>query len=180
MTYPVFSSGDVLNASDMNAVGLWLVKSQAVGSGVSSVTVTGAFSSTYDNYFIAIDNVVCSASDTTLWFRPGNDTSTSTYFSGGWFVLWNGTGNGWHPNNGTTSGIGVGITSTTNMSLGVQVFDPFLAKWTRAVGTPSGGDNYIANYGGVQKSTAQYSAFTLYPASGTMTGGTIRVYGYRN
>jgi len=41
MTFPVFASGDVLNASDMNGVGLWLVKTQAVGSGVASVTVTG-------------------------------------------------------------------------------------------------------------------------------------------
>ena len=44
MSFPVFASGDVLNASDMNGVGLWLVKTQTIGTGVSSVVVTGAFS----------------------------------------------------------------------------------------------------------------------------------------
>ena len=52
MSFPVFASGDVLNATDMNAVGLWLVKSQVVGNAVSSVTVTGAFSADYDSYRI--------------------------------------------------------------------------------------------------------------------------------
>ena len=54
MTYPVFATGDVLNASDMNAVGLWLVKTQTIGSGVGSVAVTGAFSADYDNYKIIV------------------------------------------------------------------------------------------------------------------------------
>ncbi len=49
MTYPSFSAGDILTAADMNAVGLWLVKTQTVGTAVASVTVTDAFSSTYDN-----------------------------------------------------------------------------------------------------------------------------------
>jgi len=52
MTYPSFTSGDILTAADMNAVGLWLVKTQTVGTAVSSVQVTGAFSSTYDNPLI--------------------------------------------------------------------------------------------------------------------------------
>lgn len=180
MTYPVFTNGTALPASDLNAIGLWLVKSQTVGAGVSSVTVTGAFSADYDNYLVVIDNVVCSAPDTTLWFRPGNDVATATYYSAGWFVLYTGAGPGYFGNSGTTSGIGVGITSTTNMSFAINVFDPYLAKWTRAVGGMSGGDSYTAQYGGVQKNTSQYSAFTIYPLGGTLTGGTIRVYGYRN
>ncbi len=60
MSYPVFATGDVLNASDMNAVGLWLVKSQTIGTGVSSVTVTGAFSANYDRYKITVSGGVAS------------------------------------------------------------------------------------------------------------------------
>ena len=37
--------------------GLTLVKTQTIGSGVSSVTVTDAFSSTFENYCIEITNV---------------------------------------------------------------------------------------------------------------------------
>ena len=52
MTYPTFTNGQVLPASDLNAIGLWLVKSQTVGTGVSSVTVSNAFSADFDNYRI--------------------------------------------------------------------------------------------------------------------------------
>ena len=54
MTYPTFNSGDVLTAAEMNAVGLWLVKTQTIGTAVSSVTVTGAFSTDYDAYQIVV------------------------------------------------------------------------------------------------------------------------------
>jgi len=33
---------------------------------------------------------------------------------------------------------------------------------------------------GYVNNTTQYTAFTISPSSGTLTGGTIRVYGYRN
>jgi hypothetical protein len=50
MTYP-WASGEVLTAADLNAyAGLILVKTQTIGTAVSSVTVTGAFSSTFQNY----------------------------------------------------------------------------------------------------------------------------------
>jgi hypothetical protein len=180
MTYPTFNNGDTLPASDLNAIGLWLVKTQAVGTGVPSVTVTGAFSADYDNYLVTVDNVVSSSGDTTFFFLPGADTATATYSSGGMFVLYTGAGVGYNANSATTAGIGVGITSTTNTSLSFMVYDPFLPKWTRAMGNMSSGDNYVATYGGVQKKLSQYTAFNIYPASGTFTGGTIRVYGYRN
>ena len=40
--------------------GLVLVKAQTIGSAVSSVEVTGAFSSTYDNYLITLEGGVAS------------------------------------------------------------------------------------------------------------------------
>ena len=52
MAFP-YSSGDVLTAADLNqSSGLVLVKTQTIGSGVSSVTVSDAFSSTFDHYLI--------------------------------------------------------------------------------------------------------------------------------
>ena len=52
MTFPSFSAGEVLRAQDMNAVGRWLVKTVTVGSAVTTVPVTDAFSTEYDNYEI--------------------------------------------------------------------------------------------------------------------------------
>jgi len=42
-------------ATPTSASGLTFIKSQTIGSAVSSVTVTGAFSATYDNYLITIN-----------------------------------------------------------------------------------------------------------------------------
>jgi hypothetical protein len=60
-TPPTFSSGTVLTAAQMNAVGLWLVKTQTIGNAVSSVAVTNAFSTDYDNYKIIISGGASSA-----------------------------------------------------------------------------------------------------------------------
>jgi hypothetical protein len=38
----------------------------------------------------------------------------------------------------------------------------------------------MLNTGGFLNNTTSYTAFTFTPSSGTLTGGTIRVYGYRN
>ena len=78
MSYPVFASGDVLNASDMNGVGLWLVKTQTIGTGVSSVTVTGAFSADYDNYVITVTGGTASANGSV---RLQMNTSTGSTYS---------------------------------------------------------------------------------------------------
>jgi hypothetical protein len=74
MTYP-WSSGEVLTAADLNAyAGLILVKTQTIGTAVSSVTVTDAFSSTFDNYRIIVGGGTQSAS-TTIEFRLGSSTT---------------------------------------------------------------------------------------------------------
>ena len=71
MGFP-YSPGDVLTAADLNeSSGLVLVKTQTVGSGVSSVTVTGAFSATFDNYLIT-DNGGTQSVDTALMFFFGS------------------------------------------------------------------------------------------------------------
>lgn len=159
--------------------GLVLVRTETVGTGVSSHTASGVFNATYDNYRVVMNGVVCSVSDTTLYIRPGNDTTASSYASGGFFVLYTGTGNGFLNSNNNTEGIAIGVTSTTDTSVAFDVYNPNLAKWTRAMGMWSA-DLYAGQYGGVHKVATAYTSMTVRPASGTMTGGTIRVYGYRN
>jgi hypothetical protein len=58
---------------------------------------------------------------------------------------------------------------------------PNLAKYTimQSVGYNLSNLN-MRSYVGVLKDTTQYTAFTILPASGTLTGGNIRIYGYNN
>lgn len=192
MTYPSFNAGDILAASDMNAVGLWRITSGitatngtvsdgvvTVGNAVSSVTLTGCFSSTYINYRIVYSNLDFSASDITVFVRPGSVATGNVYSSGGLFVLYTGLGSGYLASSANNEGIAVGISSTDSASGAFDIYGPNTATWTRASGHWTG-DTYTGTYGGVMKNTTSYTSLEIRPFSGTMTGGTIRVYGYRN
>jgi hypothetical protein len=174
MTFPVFASGDVLNASDMNGVGLWLVKTQTVGSGVSSVAVTGAFSADYDNYIVTYSGG--SASDTNISMRLG--AATTGYF--GSLVFGNyaaATVTGANDNNTAQFNFcGGGGTFGTCY---IEVLQPFLTTNTEIRARVRYATVY-GTYVGHRGDTVSYSGFTLAPGTGTLTGGTIRVYGYRN
>jgi len=181
MTFPVFASGDVLNASDMNAVGLWLVKTQTIGSAVSSVTVTGAFSSDYDNYRITVTGGVASAL-TTLSLQLGS--TTTGYYGFTTYGTPGGTGITGEATNNASS-IGVGGCSTNSIQADIQICNPNVAKFTHITSVGQRGTTTIANaiifgIGGFLADTTQYTAFTLTPQTGTLTGGAIKVYGYRN
>ena len=179
MAFPSFASGDVLNASDMNAVGLWLVKTQTVGSAVSSVTVTGAFSSTYDNYWITLTGGTCST--TTVLNLALGSTTTGYYFAGR-NLSYSSVATDVAASNTSRWEIGVG--TTDNLYMSATLFMPNLTKRTimtsgYVFGNPSGGGDACALNGYLNNATS-YTAFTISTTSGTMTGGTIRVYGYRN
>ena len=177
MTYPVFATGDALPASDMNAIGLWLIKTQTVGSGVASVTVTGAFSSTYDNYRIIYTSGTSSAT-ASLNLQLGS--TTTNYFNATVFTVFATGGVSQTSNNGGSSFVYAGATDATNGThLTIDVFSPFLSKSTGYGGSFIVTD-VAGSTGGLQKSNTSFTAFTLTPGSGTLTGGTIRVYGYRN
>jgi hypothetical protein len=175
MSYPVFATGDVLNASDMNAVGLWLVKTQTVGSGVSSVTVTGAFSADYDNYKIVYSAGVASA-PVGISLKLG--ASTTGYYIGGQYVVYTtGAVATFVSNNGAAWSF-VGEASTGMTAINCDICSPFLSKFTTIWGAYSGTvGGSVSGYHGVATS---YSDFTLSTSGATLTGGTIRVYGYRN
>ncbi len=180
MSYPVFAAGDVLGAADMNAVGLWLVKTQTVGTGVSSVTVTGAFSSTYDNYNIVYTNGFCSAQGD-LKLTLG---STATgYYQNAIYTAWNNTVAAASTLNGSSwERAGVAETTGRGNTLQLDIYNPNLALrtviWGSFVGTDS--TRVGGSISGFLSDATQYTAFTIAPSTGTITGGTIRVYGYRN
>jgi hypothetical protein len=173
-TPPDFVAGQVLTAAQMNAIGLWLVKSQTIGSAVSSVTVTGAFSADYDNYLITINNGAGSAAtDITLKFG-----SVTTGYA--WSIIGNeytatpaGTGSA----SDTTIRYNGFINTTTGYTTKIEVNSPFLSKQTSTRSTfvtVSGGYSTT----GLLNTSDSYTSFIIAPTSGTLTGGTIRVYGY--
>lgn len=157
--------------------GLTLVKSQTIGSSVSSVTVTDAFSSTYDNYLVTVAGGAGSGNNN-LRLTLGS-TATGYYWSGV-YMGWNSTVNGFGSSNGAYITVGYGSANAESSNVIIQ--SPNLAKRTvfiaNMVQPDTGGVQ--ANYNGYLNDNTQYTAFTLTLDTGTVTGGTIRVYGYQN
>jgi len=177
-TPPDFTSGAVLTAAQMNAVGLWLVKTQTIGTAVSSVTVTGAFSTDYDNYMITVTGGTFNT--TLVWgVFQFNAAHTTSYYGAAQFIDTAGA-----VTNQGTSNLGrllVTRSSTTTAGVSswvVNVANPMTAVRKSIWGQCSGGN--MVTHGGYYDSTSTFSQFVLSPSAGTLTGGTIRVYGIRN
>jgi hypothetical protein len=177
MTYPTFNSGDALTAAEMNAVGLWLVKSQTIGTSVSSVGVTAAFSADYDNYIVTISGGANSIAGNALDLKLGS-TVTGYYFSM-IYTSWN--------NVVTAAGqanVGridyVGHAGTQGLNAFIEINSPYLAKNTTVRASIQNSTNYGGTTNGFLNNTTSYTNFTIANTGGTMTGGTIRVYGMRN
>jgi len=178
-TPPDFTAGQVLTAAQMNGIGLWLVKSQTVGTGVSSVNVTSAFTADFDNYRIHWNNGTLSA-QTSLEFKLGASTSTYNYkMLYGSYANATVAGSG-KENQAKFEWCGGGDSNFAVMD--VTVFQPFLTKYTGICTNGFYNPNVeMGIMSGVHKTATSYSDFTLTPSGGaTMTGGTIYVYGYRN
>jgi hypothetical protein len=185
----VGTNGQVLTADSSEATGMkWaalpssgaltLVKSQTIGSAVASVTVTDAFSATYDNYLITVSDGSASTSSGAVLTLGA--TSTGYYWAGAYVNLATGVITG--TNGANTSSLFATYYTSNAHSGDIRIQNPFLSKRTIYVSdlvAAVAGAN-IASYSGFLDNATSYTAFTLTASAGTMTGGTIRVYGYQN
>jgi hypothetical protein len=191
--------GQMIFETDTNKLGIWngsewrffvdvdtppaleLVKTQTVGTSVTSVTVTNAFSATYDRYLVTL------AGGTTTTNRALNLTLGATatgYYSSMMYITYSSSTITGAPNNGGSSFPDVGVVTTDSMTGRFEINSPFLSmrtdiSWLHG-GTGSASQATYVGAGFLNNNTS-YTDFTLTMAgSGAMTGGTIRVYGYRN
>jgi hypothetical protein len=159
---------------------LTFIKSETIGSGVSSITVSSAFSATYENYLVTIQ--INSASASTSNSIQLGSTATGYY------------GNATIMSPAATTVTGVAYSNATNIFSGycnltnggtsiLNILQPNLAKRTSVLAegisfSTTGSTNMVSKH--FEDSNTQHTAFTLTPNTGTFTGGTIRVYGYAN
>lgn len=185
MAIKTWTSGEVLTATDLNTYagnpGMVFVKSQTVGTAVSSVTVSSAFSATYDYYKIIYVNGIGS---TQANFRLTLGATAAGYYTG--TVL------GRYDGGGSLSGGGLNIAYWDNAGFAdpignlceIELSMPFLARKTGYKSwhwdTRTGGGTGFGFAGGHLNNSTSYTAFTLTCSSGTITGGNIIVYGFRN
>jgi hypothetical protein len=148
-----------------------------VGSAVSSVTVTGAFSSLYENYKILYTGGTKTIENS---IRLQLGASTTQYYSNLVYgTFGSGTVQGASDNN-TANWNWVGGGDSNGCWLATELYGPQLARYTRLVGATYGGATSTGYLSGLHKVATAYTDFTITPEAGTMTGGTIRIYGYNN
>ena len=154
---------------------LVLISSTTIGSAVSSVNVTSAFSSTYDNYRIIVSG---GAASTTNIIKMTFGATTTGYYFGAVGTKWV-TGGDSNRGSNAASFEWMGSGRTSGLGADISVQAPNLAKVTYVTGYYDSGDssNFIH---GFLDNTTQYTDFTLAASSGTFTGGTIKVYGFVN
>ena len=173
------SNGDLLTKSGTttawaapSVAGLTLITSESF-SAVSSVSINGCFTSSYDNYAIVLR--ILGTADENLLMRlrvSGSDNSGSNYINVDVDGSTTTTTTQWRP---TALG-------STNHSAGtVHVFAPNDAVRTQMISHVAAGNGTLTGYltSATHTQSTAYDGFTFYPSSGTITG-TLRVYGYKD
>ena len=157
------------------ASGLTLISTTTVGTTVSSVTVSNVFSATYDNYRVIYTGGVAS---TGVDLQMTLGATTAGYFLAMGYIPWAGGVSNITTNNGSSWAY-IGGASTKFSFTDCDIYRPFATDETvvRLLGSNDSNGQFG---GGYLNNTTSYTAFTITPSSGTLTGGTIRVYGYQN
>ena len=176
---PDFVAGQVLTAAQMNKIGLWLVKTQTIGTAVSSIAVTNAFSADYQNYWILISG---GAGSTVVNLNMTLGSTTTGYYYAGWTSSMAVDSLTASRAQNAASFAAAGTGTTSRIMANILLYSPFetdetVAIYNNCTATTSG-SSYALN--GFLNNTTSYTDFTLTTSTGTVTGGTIYVYGFRD
>lgn len=160
--------------------GMVLVASANIGSGVQSFTVSNCFSSEYDTYKIILTGGAASASSDGSFILGASTTGYYNAFVYNGYSA--GTPTGVTVSNGASTGT-IWAYNSAGINLDMTIYQPYEAARTSFVYSSStqGGATNRWSGGGFHDSTASYTSITFQTQGGhTITGGSVRVYGYRN
>jgi len=182
----VGANGTILTADSAEATGLkWaaaagggavaVIKAQTIGTGVSSVTLTNAFNTTYDNYRVIVSGTTSSAASGCA-FRITLGSANTLYYYAGVFTSYN----------STVSGLGganvafwlAGSLDIVSTNLAMDIYQPFLTSRTYMTANNTFNNGRGGGVWGAQDSATSFTDLTLTAEAGTLTGGTVYVYGY--
>ncbi len=187
-TPPTFTSGEVLTAAQMNAIGMWQVSSTTVAALSTSTSVSNCFSADFLNYRVLFTATIATANIRfKLNYRDsGGDVTTANYQFGAGGLTGTATfGVDYSGTSGQTSTlVGESGLSGSRFSLTMDVFNPFATNFTTALWL-SGGTLQPATTPSITMGVANFlgttsmTGFTIARNSGTGTfSGVVKVYGY--
>jgi len=159
--------------------GLTLLQSVTFSGAVSSQSLNNVFDATYTNYRIIIKiNAFSTADVFKMRFRvSGADNTTSDYRYMGSNQLdpWTNT------TYGNTFWVIHRYQRANGMHFVADIFNPFATNYTTMLSSSAqvGQDPGVNTFGGGFIATTSFTGFTIFPDGGTMSDGTIKVYGYQ-
>jgi len=178
-TPPDFTAGQVLTAAQMNAVGLWLTKSVNIGTTVSTVNITDCFSADFDQYLVSWTTTP----STTLAIRAqfldsgANAISTGYYYAGYFSQFTSSSLTADSQNNGGS--YRVGNISAASVGAGqFTLLNPFFTEISYMTTHHTDAGNPY-HYAGYNSSILALPSLRLTTSTGTISGGYVKVYGYR-
>jgi len=180
MAVQTFTAGQILTAADTNTYlansGLVYITSATIGNAVSTVNVASAFSSTYTNYKIVVAGGTMSTA-APIELKLGASTTGYNYALV-YASFTTATPLAVVAAN-TSSFVFAGGGDTTGAYCNFELLRPFDAAYTQYSSTTYGLVTTAGWNSGIHKVATSYTDFTLIANTGTLTGGTITVYGYR-
>jgi hypothetical protein len=186
MAIKTFTTGEVLTASDTNTYlansGLVYVSTTTWSGSLNTIPVTGCFSATYDNYLISFSNITSTGGNGgTINYKlmSGSTPSSTLYYGNTFYIVTAAAGTMANaPFSNGPNGEAMSIsTSTTNAGV-LQLQSPYLAQYTRSQHM-SADNNYVRWNSMIHQSATSYDGIQFLTSAGTVSGGTITVYGYR-
>lgn len=147
---------------------------------VTSLSLNGVFTSSYDNYMIVMRFTV-SAIDQTMRYRlraSGTDNSTASSYVSQLLRADTTTVNGARATLNT--GVLPEASNFARNGVNIYVFGPKLTQYTsaRAVDVGDKSDVYIYDVASTHNQATSYDGITIYPESNNMTG-LLTVFGYK-
>ena len=184
MPVPDFSPGEVLNAAAMDSIGLWKISATTtITSG--RIEVFNCFSANYDAYKIVFTNITAANAATSQFeLYDGTNWTSSGFYATRMQVGYNTTTfSGVIAANGAAN-VSLGMVVDTNATGGwIEIQNPYLTERTtfQFGGTdPRVGGNGAITGSGYHNADTSFTGFRLLGGGQNITGGTVRVYGYRN
>jgi len=179
MAYPSFSAGDVLAASDMNAVGWWKITDKTFTASTAE-NIDSFFSSSYRHYLII--GSFTSNVDGTLFYllRDGTTTNIGTNVDNvEYYQAWGaGAVTGQFANAQTGSRFGY-ADATYGCAFQLSIYNPQQASYTFSDYTSTAGD-FTVRGNARHTVTTTYEGIRITTATGTpLLTGSVAVYGWK-
>lgn len=181
-TPPDFTPGAVLTASQMDAIGLWLVDSGTLSVTTTYQNVVGCFDNAdFANYRILLDvTAVTTSSRLEFRFLDNTTQAQTAYFNGGVGGNYASDTTVYMQRSNNDTRLFLGAASVGLRHVAMDIFHPDQALVTTYTGQffdQGPGLGYA--FGGVHATASAYDGFALGGTAGTMTVQ-YAVYGYRN